>query len=203
MDLSGVSNASLAKTFKRFNRFMLLLWRLGLGSWGNGTKHGGYVMVIKHKGRRTGMLRYTPVNYATIDEDIFCVAALGEKADWYRNLIAEPEVEVWLANGRWSGAAEDVSNCDERVDLIRAVLIASGFAAPLFGVNPNKLTDTELADLCENYRLIKIRKTAPVTGPGGPGDLAWIWPLSTFLLLWLVLRRRRRSVGQSVSQGDP
>jgi deazaflavin-dependent oxidoreductase (nitroreductase family) len=191
MDLSGVSDESLAKLFKRFNRFMLLIWRLGLGNWGNATKYAGYVMVIKHKGRKTGITRYAPVNYALIDDELYCVAALGKKADWYRNLLADPEVEVWLPDSRWSGIAEDVSDCENRVNLIREVMVASGFAAPLFGLNPNRLTDDELASLCEHYRLIKIKKTAPVTGPGGPGDLAWIWPLSTCLLLWLVTRKRR------------
>lgn len=194
MEHSGVSDESLAKLFKRFNRFMLLLWRLGLGAWGNATRYGGYVMVIKHKGRNTGKTHYAPVNYTIIEDDIYCVAALGQKADWYRNLLADPEVEVWLPDSRWAGVAEDISDSQNRVDLIRQVLIASGFAAPLFGVNPKQLSDDELSDLCQQYRLIKIKKTAPVTGPGGPGDLAWIWPLSTFVLLWLVFRRRRPAI---------
>jgi hypothetical protein len=28
---------TLRQVFKEFNRFMILIWRLGLGSWGNGT----------------------------------------------------------------------------------------------------------------------------------------------------------------------
>jgi hypothetical protein len=42
----------------------------------------------------------------------------------------------------------------------------------------------------DNYRLIRIQREEAVTGAGGPGDLAWIWPLSIFMLiiLFLVLR---------------
>jgi hypothetical protein len=32
-----ISEDFLRKIFKGFNRFMLLIWRLGLGSWGSGT----------------------------------------------------------------------------------------------------------------------------------------------------------------------
>lgn len=187
-----LSEAQLRGIFKVFNRFMLLLWRLGLGSWGNGTEFGGSVMVIKHTGRVTGLVRYTPVNYAIVGEDIYCTAGFGEVSDWYRNLIAVPQVEVWLPDGRWLGVAEDVTDTKDNVAHFRQVLFASGFAGPLFGVNPKRLSDHDLKELLESYRLIRIRKVRPETGPGGPGDLSWVWPLATFVLLWLLVRRRRR-----------
>jgi deazaflavin-dependent oxidoreductase (nitroreductase family) len=185
-----VSEDRLREFFKIFNRFMVLLFRLGLGSWGNGTKYTGYIMVLKHKGRRTGLRRLSPVNYAEIDGDLYCLAAFGESADWYRNVMADPEVEVWLPKGWWSGTAEDATDSEDRVKIFRKVLIASGFAAPLFGFNPNRLSDEALGKLLNRYRLVRIRRNAPLTGAGGPGDLAWVWPLSTFVLLWLFVRGR-------------
>lgn len=194
MDLSQVSEDRLRSTFKAFNHFMILLWRLGLGSWGNDTKFGGSVMVIKHRGRKTGLLRLTPVNYARIDGDIYCTAAFGKSCDWYHNLISHPEIEVWLPDGRWAGTAEDITEAEGRADILRSVMVASGFAGPLFGVNPKKLTEDDFEALLADYRLIRIRRTEAVTGAGGPGDLAWIWPLSTFVLLWWLSRRRRARV---------
>ena len=44
----------------------------------------------------------------------------------------------------------------------------------------------------EDYRLLRIRRQEAHTGPGGPGDLSWLWPLATMLLLPLVLFRRNR-----------
>jgi deazaflavin-dependent oxidoreductase (nitroreductase family) len=189
MDISQAAANRLRAIFKVFNHFMLLLWRLGLGSWGNGTKLGGCVMVIKHRGRRTGIVRYAPVNYAVIDGDIYCTSGFGKVADWYRNLMSNPEVELWLPDGRWAGIAEDVTHDEDRVNILRQVIVASGFAGPLFGVNPKKLSDEGFEALLESYRLIHIRRTEALTGPGGPGDLAWIWPLSTFLLLILLKRK--------------
>jgi deazaflavin-dependent oxidoreductase (nitroreductase family) len=193
MELTQISEQRLRTIFKSFNRFMLLLWRLGLGSWGNGTEFGGSIMVIKHTGRKTGLTRYTPVNYAVVDGDIYCTAGFGSVCDWYSNLMALPQVEIWLPDGRWAGVAEDVSDAKDRGALLRQVIIASGFAGPLFGADPKKLTDADFEKLMDNYRLIRILRKEAVTGPGGPGDLAWVWPLSTFILLLLWFRRRRSS----------
>ena len=192
MELTQISEQRLRRIFKSFNRFMLLLWRLGLGSWGNGTEFGGSIMVIKHTGRKTGLTRYTPVNYAVVEGDIYCTAGFGSVCDWYSNLMAIPQVEIWLPDGRWAGEAEDVSDSKDRGALLRQVIIASGFAGPLFGADPKKLTDADFENLMDRYRLIRIQRKGAVTGPGGPGDLAWIWPLSTFMLLFLFLVRRRR-----------
>jgi deazaflavin-dependent oxidoreductase (nitroreductase family) len=192
MTLSESQEIELQKWFKRFNRFMLLIWRLGLGSYGNGNRFAGYIMVLKNIGRKTALTRYTPLNYTIVAGDVYCTAGFGPTADWYRNILVNPEVEVWLPTGRWAGVAEDASDLDDRADLLRKVIIASGFAGPLFGVNPRKMTDEDFEALFESYKLVRIRRTEALTGPGGPGDLAWIWPLATFLLLGLLLKRRRR-----------
>jgi deazaflavin-dependent oxidoreductase (nitroreductase family) len=178
--------------FKAFNRFMLLLWRLGLARYGNPTDIGGAIMVIKHRGRKSGQIRYAPVNYAEVDGDIYCTAGFGTETHWYQNLQADPSVELWLPDSRWAGIAEDASDVVKRVEILRAVLIASGFAGPLFGANPRKMSDGQIEALLGPYRLVRIRRKEPVTGPGGPGDLAWVWPVASFLLFGLLLRKKRR-----------
>lgn len=182
----------LRKIFKVFNRFMLALWRLGLARYGNPTEIGGAVMVIKHRGRKSGQVRYAPVNFAEVDGDIYCTAGFGTETHWYQNLKADPNVELWLPDSRWAGIAEDASEAENRVKILRAVLVASGFAGPLFGANPRRMRDDQIEALLGPYRLMRIRKTDPVTGPGGPGDLAWVWPVATFALLGLLSRKRRR-----------
>ncbi len=75
---------------------------------------------------------------------------------------------------------------------LRQVLIGSGFVTPLAGVDPHTLSDEALAAATALYRLIRIRRTEARTGPDGPGDLAWVWPLSTLGALLLLARRSRR-----------
>ena len=70
-------------------------------------------MVVGHTGRKSGLRHQTPVNYAQVNGDVYCTACLGSRRDWYRNLLANPEVEVWLRGpsdwraGFQAGAAEE------------------------------------------------------------------------------------------------
>lgn len=193
--MDRVSEEKLRQGFRKYlNPFMLALWRLGMGKWFTVfPKVSGLVMVITHTGRKTGIKRCQPVNYAIVDGDVYCVAAFGGRSDWYRNIMAQPAVEVWLPDGWWAGTAEDASSAPERVQLIRQVLIGSGFAAYAAGIDPYKISDEELEAESRSYRLVRIRRTEARTGPGGPGELEWIWQAATFVLLGMVLFRRRRT----------
>lgn len=184
---------TLRQTFKRFNPFMLWLWRLGLGPWINlWPKVGGRILVIAHRGRKTGHWRYTPVNYALVDGEIYCTVGFGVVSDWYRNLAVNPNIEVWLPDGWWAGVVEDISDSPWRLPLLRQVLIGSGVVTYLAGIDPVNLTDEALHAVTSKYRLLHIWRTEARTGRGGPGDLAWVWPAATMILLPLLLFRRRR-----------
>jgi deazaflavin-dependent oxidoreductase (nitroreductase family) len=185
--------ARLRTGFKYFNRYMLLLWRLGLGGWINSWPAvGGRIMVLTTIGRTSGLARRTPLNYAIVDGEVYCVAGFGSISDWYRNIRANPAVEVWLPDGWWAGAAHELDDDTARLPLLRQVLIGSGIVAPLAGVNPHTLADDALAAATTNYHLIRIERIEARTGAGGPGDLAWLWPLSTVGALLLLARSRRQ-----------
>lgn len=184
----------LRQAFKIMNRFMLTMWRLGLGGMMNAwPETGGRIMVLTHTGRKSGLRRRTPVNYAEVAGQVYCTSGFGAGSDWYKNMIAQPQVEVWLPQGWWQAVAEEVPQEDEHwLYLLRQVLIGSGFAARVAGINPHTISDDELAEVAKDYRLFRIRRKEACTGPEGPGDLAWVWPLATFVLLPLALRRRNR-----------
>ena len=190
----------LRRVFRRFNTLMVLFWRLGLGSWFNlWPALTGRILVLVHSGRKSGRRYYTPLNYALVDEEVYCVAGFGPAADWYRNVLANPQVEIWLPDGWWAAVAEEVIDAEKRWNLIKAVLKSSGLAAWLFGVSPG-LDEPLLRQRTADYRVIQLRRVAARTGRGGPGDLVWLWPLLT-LWVWLrgraALRRaRRRARGQ-------
>ena len=168
---------NLRQGFKHFNLFMMLLWRLGLGRWVNAWPEvGGRIMVITHTGRKTGIKHQTPVNYTLADGEIYCTAGFGSKSDWYQNIMANPQVELWLPDSRWIAEASDITDSEIAVKKLRGVLFASGFAGPLFGANPRTMTEQEIAALLGPYRLLCFRRISPATGPNGPFELAWVWP---------------------------
>jgi deazaflavin-dependent oxidoreductase (nitroreductase family) len=59
------------------------------------------VMVLRHKGRRTGRLYSTPVEAIAEDREAGVVVISpmrGTEGDWYRNLVAGGLVEIRLRN---------------------------------------------------------------------------------------------------------
>ena len=187
--ISPQTEKKLRNYFRSLNHFMLLMWRLGLGRLLNIWPSGfGRIMVIRHVGRKTGKVRQTPVNYAEIDGTIYCTAGFGPISHWYRNLLANPDVELWLPNGRFHATAQDITDEPNALSLLRQVLINSGFAAPTFGVHPKTMSDEELAAVTAKYRLVQFTCHEPTTGSS---DLLWAWPvLAIFLLARLWLKRR-------------
>jgi hypothetical protein len=111
-------------------------------------------MVIKHRGRKSGREYLTPVNYTISNGEIYCMAGFGSVSDWYRNMLVYPRVELWLPEGKRTACAEDISDSSNRLSLTREIAIASGFAAPLLGINIKKLSDEQLDKLSKEYRLV-------------------------------------------------
>lgn len=153
--------SSLRRFFHSMNRFMVWMWKIGLGRFMNcWPAVGGRMMLIAHRGRKSGRAYLTPVNYALVDDDIYCTAGFGAGTDWYRNLLADPCVELWLPQGRRRARAGDVSDSPRRPELLRAITIASGFAGPLLGVNPKRLSNDQLAQIGKDYRLVRFELEA-------------------------------------------
>lgn len=184
----------LRQGFRYLNMFMLLMFRLGLGWMINiWPPVIGRIMVIRHIGRKSGQARYTPVNYAMVDGEIYCTSGFGSGSDWYRNLVKQPDAEIWLPDGWYAVRAEDANADPRRLALMRAVLMGAGFASFAAGIDPYTISDEKLAGVTESYRLVHLQRVAARTGTGGPGEWAWVWPLLTFALLMGRRGKRRCS----------
>ena len=149
-------------------------------------------MVISHTGRRSGRVHRTPLNFAMVDGDLYCTAGFGPGSDWYRNLLVNPMVEVWLPGDGWLGIAEDFSNHSRRHELLRQVIRASGLAAPMMGLDLRRISDADFERETSQYRLVCIRRAAHLAGPGGQADLAWIWVVTAILVLLLFLAHKKK-----------
>ncbi len=201
---------AMRRSFNLMNKGMVPLWRLGLARMMNVWPAGfGRILVLEHVGRRSGTNYRTPVNFAMVGDDLYCVAAFGERTHWYRNILAAPEIAVWLPHGRWVASAEDASDDPRRLALMRRVLLDSGFAAPLVGLYPRRMSDESLAEATSRYRLLRIHPRYKQVAADGPGDLAWVWIVVATLLAAIILgvrlgrHRVRRPIGQVPRAGGP
>lgn len=194
-----VEESQLRTGFRFLNRNMVALWRLGLG-WQMANPISGYIMVLTTTGRRSGERRIVPLNFANDGNAIYCLAGFGRTTHWLLNLQADPQCEVWLPDGRrLHGRGNLVTTEARRIDLVRAVLVRSGYVAKLAepGVDLSTAADSVIAELGpqpgRRYEIVEIELGDAVTGPGGPSDLTWVWPVVGLMGLagWLFLRRRR------------
>lgn len=85
---------------------------------GLGPLAGNIVLLLTTVGRKSHKPRVTPLQYEEIDGRVYLGAALGVKADWYRNIRANPRVEVRLKSRRFSGTAETTTDARRIADFL-------------------------------------------------------------------------------------
>jgi deazaflavin-dependent oxidoreductase (nitroreductase family) len=117
----------------------------------------GRIMVLKLTGRRTGKIRYTPVNYAVIDENLYCYRGRHLKGEWYLNILANPQVEVILPSRTTKGFAEEVKYAKEAAYAILQILRGSGLGAFVYGFNPFTVTDDVLLKKTAGIPVVRIK----------------------------------------------
>lgn len=176
-----------------FSGWFVFAWRLGLGHWAPvWSPLVGQMLILGHAARKGGRYHRIPAHYALVDGEVYCLFTFGDRCGWQHKVNTNPEVEIWLPDSWWAGLAEEVTDPRLRTPLLRQVLLHSGVFARAAGLEPHVMTNEELAAATHGLQLIKILRTRPCTGPGGPGDLAWIWQVMTGALLFILLSRRKR-----------
>ncbi len=112
------------------------LYRSGLAS-----ALGRMILLLTTTGRRTGLPRLTALQYEELNGSYYVGSARGAKADWFRNVVANPRVKVQLGSRAFEGVAEAVTDpcrIAEFLELrlrrhprmIGAILHAEGLPAP-------------------------------------------------------------------------
>lgn len=175
----------MRKIFWYLNKyFMVPLFRLGLGAL-FGNPLSGYIMVLKTIGRKSGKTYFTPVNYTIHNGNVYCISGGRRTSDWYRNLLAYPEIEIILPGGAIFARAEEISDPDQRLAITRQVLINAGFAGFFEGYNPRRIRDDELQEKISDLPVLRFQPLGLGSGAADPSGWAWIWPfVLTVLIIW-------------------
>ena len=106
----------MRKIFWFLNKyFMVPIYRLGLGGIFS-NPFSGYIMVLKVIGRKSGKLRYAPVNYAIYKGSVWCISGGRQSSDWYKNLMANPEIEMIMPGGALYGQVSEETDARNKTD---------------------------------------------------------------------------------------
>jgi deazaflavin-dependent oxidoreductase (nitroreductase family) len=86
-----------------------------------GPKFRGYrfILLLTTRGRKSGLPRTTPLQYEE-DQGLYYVgSARGVQADWVRNILAYPEVNVQVKERRFPARAEVVTDNGRVIEFLR------------------------------------------------------------------------------------
>lgn len=165
-----------------------------------GNPFTAYLLILRTRGRRTGLVREAPLGYVLLDGFVYCVAGYGVATPWYRNLVDNPTVEVVLPGRTIRGVAEPVTDGAEWLRAYRTLIAGFGLVGRLVDGDPRRLDDATLLATHRSLPVVRIRSLDPpgpiVAGtwdPGGRGWLAvWAATAKALILAALAVRRRRR-----------
>ena len=119
------------------------------------------------------------------------LAGFGPKTEWYRNLLADPHVEVWMPGGRHAGTALEERDPAVRARILPRLVRATGAPAFMIGLNPWSAPDEAVIAALAWVPLIRFRPDDGPLEPGAddPGGHAWIWRQALVLgASWLAWR---------------
>ena len=93
----------IGSLMQRFNT-MRHLYR---GPWTR-TFERGHMLLLITTGRKSGKPRTVALTFMPPGDSYVVGAGLGQRCDWYRNLLANPEVTVQVGPRRFEARAEPV-----------------------------------------------------------------------------------------------
>lgn len=102
---------------KNIQKIHRVLYAIGLGP-----VVGKIVLLLTTTGRKSGKERVTPLQYEEIGGLYYLGAARGLKADWIRNIQANPQVDIRVGSKHFRGCAEVVNDPAKFADFMEVRL---------------------------------------------------------------------------------
>jgi deazaflavin-dependent oxidoreductase (nitroreductase family) len=136
-------------------RTPVLLYRLGLGGL-----IGKHTLLLTTTGRRTGLARVVPLDYQQEGDTLYLIAEQGTRSPWYRNLVANPEVEVQVGSRKMRGVATPLADPQEKAHVLKLFVRRSASMAERYYGIPRGTSDEELLRLAPQRAVVAVRPRA-------------------------------------------
>lgn len=134
-------------------KFPTFLFRLGFGP--------KFILLLTTIGRKSGLPRVTPLQYEEENDIVYIASARGRKADWYRNIVANPNVLVQIKTHFFRGQAFPINDPSHIANFLELRLrnhprmVSAMLRAEGLSINPNR---TELEQFAEKIVLVAIER---------------------------------------------
>ncbi len=153
------------KWMKALNRRMVRNYQRGIAP-------RRLVLLLTTTGRKSGLPRVTPLQYEEIEGVIYVGSARGAAADWFKNLQADPRVQVQIGERRFAAEAEAVTDARRIADFVELRLKRNPLmiALIMWGEGlPLRHSRAQLEAFTSQKALAALRPLSPPTpGPAQP-----------------------------------
>ncbi|MEP7290998.1 MAG: nitroreductase family deazaflavin-dependent oxidoreductase [Chloroflexota bacterium] len=177
-------------------RLPLFFYRLGLGDLMN----AAHIMILGTRGRKSGLPRYTSIEYRRHGSKIYVVSAWGERPHWFGNLQTSPDVLVQHGRRQFGARAVAVTNPGEALRVLhlfrrRAPFVYDPIIARLSA--RERVNERTLPEVSQEITIVRLDPVpdAPAVPPL-PASYGWVLPgllaLGFTLLLGIGLTRSRQ-----------
>ena len=121
---------------------------------------GKIFVLLETIGRKSGLRRFTPVEYRKYGNSYLLFASRGNRSDWFRNIKANPD-RVVIKKGfkKFQPQIEIISSVDEKVKIMQWYAETyPGAAKMLFGWDKKKdtLSAESFQDIASFIQIVKI-----------------------------------------------
>jgi deazaflavin-dependent oxidoreductase (nitroreductase family) len=173
----AISDAS-KDAFRLANRYLMVpLHQRGLAAW-LGNPASGWQCLLTTTGRRSGLPRPVPLGYIVMDRAAWVLAGYGPRTAWYRNVLADPHVELRLP-GRdpIEALAEEVRDPVRRARIIPPLCRSMALPGSMIGTFPLTASDERILECVSWVPLVRVSAAdgRPIeAGPDDPGGRGWV-----------------------------
>ena len=139
---------------KNLNAHMMASYKRGFGP----TR---VVLLLTTIGRKSGLPRTTPLQYEEVDGDYYIASARGADADWFKNICANPKVQVQICRREFEAIAEAVTDPIRIADFIELRLrrhpVMIRLIMWLFDGLPLHISRANLEKFCNEKAMVMLR----------------------------------------------
>lgn len=149
-------------------RFPLVFWRLirrlnrrMLSNYGPNSKAASRVLVLTTLGRKSGKPRSTPLQFEEVEGVYYVTSARGVQADWFRNLVACPQVEVRIGSKHFSTHGEQITDPGQIADFLeQRIQKHPHFMSVMLYLEglPRKYTRIDLEKFAQRLAIVALRQ---------------------------------------------
>ena len=174
-------------------RLPILLYRMGLG----GLLSLWPLMVLTTHGRKSGLPRFTALEFRQHGSKIYVISGWGKRPQWYQNLLSNPQATLRIGPRRVNARASVV---DDPAEAVRVLYMFRRTAPVLWDAILARMSTADTIDLktlgevFDQFTIVRFdtMPESPVL-PAVSTDYTWVWPLAGVTLALVLVVRVLRS----------